>query len=89
MGALLMKGIIYTSQTEAENDLILCNSLPQGETTSIGNGTHVTRENPPYTYILKHPVENQWCIVSNSAIEQLLDKTSVELDDTWVIKVMN
>lgn len=89
MGTLLMNGIIYTSQIEAENDLILCNSLPQGESISVGNGTHVTRENPPYTYILKHPLENQWCIVSNSTIEQLLDKTSIELDSTWFIKLMN
>lgn len=89
MGTLLMKGIIYTSQIEAENDLILCNSLPQGESTTVGNGIHVTRENPPYTYIIKHPSENQWCIVSNLTIEQLLDKTSEELNSTWFNNSMN
>lgn len=89
MGALLMNGIIYTSQVEAENDLIFCNSLPQGDCITIGTGIHVTREPIPYTYIIKHPQENQWCIVSNDAIDKLLSKTSQQLDSTWFNNPMN
>lgn len=85
-----MKGIIYTDFTQAETDCNLCNILPQGQTQQEGGGEHAPdRPNPPYTFIIKKWDEDLWAVIADQAVENLLNKTAIEIPNTWFKPSMN
>ena len=78
-----MKGIIYTSLLDAENDLAICNTIPQGETEEVGGGEHATQSPIPYTYIIKKYNYNEWAIIADEKVELKLGKVAVEIPNDW------
>lgn len=78
-----MKGIIYTSLLDAENDLAICNTIPQGETEEIGGGEHATQPPIPYTYIIKKYNANEWAIIADEKVELKLGKVAVDIPNDW------
>jgi hypothetical protein len=79
-----MKGIIYTDFNQAEIDCNACNVLPQGQTEQEGGGEHADpRPNPPYTFIIKKWDEDLWAVIADTAVEVFLNKTAIEIPNTW------
>jgi hypothetical protein len=79
-----MKGIIYTSLLDAENDLAICNTIPQEEPINIGGGIHHPQSSIPYTYISKKHNAEQWAIIADEKVELKLEKVAVELPNDWI-----
>lgn len=84
-----MKIIIYKNLEQAEQDCNSCNIISQGKIELVGGGLYQLRELPPYTYIIKKWDEDLWGIVADNKVEQLLNKTAIDLPFNWNKTTLN
>jgi len=78
-----MKIIIYTDLEQAQQDLNSCNIISQGKIEVVGGGIFELRELPAYTSLIKKWDEDIWGLLADEKVEQLLNKTAVEIPSNW------
>ncbi len=80
-----MKAIIYPDAQAAEAALASCTAaIGQPVPIYTGPGPFADPEpGLPYSYIIKHPGQDQWALVADDKVEDALGETAVELDETW------
>ena len=83
-----MKGIIYTTLTEAQAALQACTNIDQGTVEFIGEKDYAPIVEPtPYTYILPHPDGTKWALIADSKVETAVSKTATKLLSNWFPKI--
>lgn len=78
-----MRGLIYESEQEAITDNESLSDLNHKPIEYLGSGIFADATQKPYTNMIKHPIRDEWALVSNDEIDSFLNKKSIELDSTW------
>lgn len=83
-----MKAIIYNAAATAEAALAACTAAVAPPVEGYTGPGPFEEPEPglPYSYILRHPVQDLWALIADDHVEAVLGQSATTLDESWFPK---